>query len=79
MYDIAVMKLTVSNGLSLQTFISQCMISRNLWFQMGGGSIARYANFLSPMGICALCYIYISERYFVLLCVSVERERDLKW
>ena len=31
-----VMKLTISNGLSLQTFISQCMTSCNWQFQMGG-------------------------------------------
>ena len=32
----AVMKLTVSNGLSLQTLFNQCIISCNWQFQMGG-------------------------------------------
>ena len=52
----AVMKLTVSNGLSLQTFISKCMICCSWQFQVGG-SIARYAHF-NPLWV-SICLLYV--------------------
>ena len=73
----AVTKLTVSNGLSLQTFISQCMISCNWWFQMGG-SLSDLPIFIYYGYMCIVLYIYIWKVFCVIVCISTERERDLK-
>ena len=78
----AVMKLTVLNGLSLQTFISQCMISCNWQFQMGG-PLPDLPIFIYYGYMCIVLCIYLKG----ILCYCVywcrererERERDLKW
>ena len=57
-------------------------LSANAWSPLTDGFKwgvhCQICQFLSAMGICALCYVYISERYFVLLCVLVlvERKRE---